>query len=666
MVPNVVTNLDNEQLVFALDIGTRTVIGIVGKYENEVFKILACEIEEHDKRNMYDGQIHDINGVVQIVKRVKERLEEKLNMELDKVAIAAAGRALRTERVRLDREIDSTREIDRKLVESLEMEAIQKAQQVLDESTNIESKYYCVGYTVVNYYLDNNFIENPEGHRGSKLGVDLLATFLPHIVVDSLYTVMSRVGLEVINMTLEPIAAINVAIKKNLRLLNLALIDIGAGTSDIAITKDGTIVAYAMASVAGDEITEAIAKTYLLDFDSAEKLKISLNKQQNHKFHDVVGIEHNLTTEEILNSIQENIKKLAKEISDSILKYNEKAPSAIFLIGGGGQIPRLSEYIAEYLELPKERVVVRSSDIIEKIDDIPEELNGPHAITPIGIGVTAVKDMYKDFLEVTVNGQKIKLFNSKDIKVSDALVLVGYNPRNLIPKRGEDFIYFVNEQKLRIRGEIGKPSEIYVNNQISNLEQKLKNGDIVQVKEATVGKKPNPRLFDCINMKEYITFNGEKVYLIKQVKVNGDVVSENIPIKEYDKIQVNKIKTVSEVFDALNINPDSYMIYKNEELIYKDEITAKEINDYKENTKSAENNSLTKTIRLNINGEDKVIEHNEDKFLFIKIFDYLDFDLSKPKGMLYLKVNGAKAEYTQVLKDGDKIEIYWKKDRKFS
>src|SRR5690606_8916426 len=142
---------------------------------------------------------------------------------------------------------------------------------IKDEKT----RYYCVGYTVVNYYLDGNFMENLEGHKGNKIGVDVLATFLPYTVVDSLYTVMNRVGLEVVNLTLEPIAAINVAVKKSLRLLNIALVDIGAGTSDIAISRDGTIVAYAMASVAGDEITENIAKTYLLDFDAAEKLKVN-------------------------------------------------------------------------------------------------------------------------------------------------------------------------------------------------------------------------------------------------------------------------------------------------------------------------------------------------------------------------------------------------------
>lgn len=89
-----------------------------------------------------------------------------------------------------------------------------------------------------------------------------------------LYKVMDNIGLDVGFMTLEPIAAIEAAVPNNIRLLNVALVDIGAGTSDIAITKDGTIAAYAMTSTAGDEITEMLAKTYLLDFDTAEAVKM--------------------------------------------------------------------------------------------------------------------------------------------------------------------------------------------------------------------------------------------------------------------------------------------------------------------------------------------------------------------------------------------------------
>ena len=89
-------NLMNDEYVFSLDIGTRTVIGVVGKYEDCVLKILGSEKFEHKKRAMYDGQIHDINSVAEVAGQVKKNLEEKTGIELKHVSIAAAGRSLKT------------------------------------------------------------------------------------------------------------------------------------------------------------------------------------------------------------------------------------------------------------------------------------------------------------------------------------------------------------------------------------------------------------------------------------------------------------------------------------------------------------------------------------------------------------------------------------------
>ena len=337
---------DPEEIIFALDIGTRSVVGIVGIQEKEDFKVICAEILEHKNRAMLDGQIHDINQVAEIAREVKEKLEIKLGLALKKVAIAAAGRVLKTCEVKVERDIDPGKEIDKEMVSSIEIEGIQMAQLKLDDELIKDEKtqFYCVGYSVINYYLNNYVISTLIGHKGKKIGADILATFLPHIVVDSLYTVMSKIGLEVVSLTLEPIAAINVTIPKDLRLLNLALVDIGAGTSDIAMTRDGSVVAYAMAPIAGDEITEKIAQHYLVNFNSSEKIKIALSaKKDIINFVDILGKKHAIHIEEILEVIKPSIELLAETISQKILEYNHKSPNAIFLIGGGSQIPGLQK-----------------------------------------------------------------------------------------------------------------------------------------------------------------------------------------------------------------------------------------------------------------------------------------------------------------------------------
>lgn len=103
--------------------------------------------------------------------------------------------------------------------------------------------------------------------------MDLIATFLPDDVVDGLYKAVELAGLHVANLTLEPIAAIQVAIPEKFRMLNMALVDVGAGTSDISITKEGTITAYGMIPVAGDSLTDILVQHCLVEFEVAEQIK---------------------------------------------------------------------------------------------------------------------------------------------------------------------------------------------------------------------------------------------------------------------------------------------------------------------------------------------------------------------------------------------------------
>jgi cell division ATPase FtsA len=203
---------DFDHYIYSLDIGTRNVVGMIGKMEDEQFIVIDYEIQSHPERAMFDGQIHDINRVAKVVKSVTSILEKRNEIELKEVAIAAAGRALKTKDVTVEREIDYGKTINQNLIDNIEMEGIQKAQDILDEESNIRTRYYCVGYTSKVYYLDGALIKSPLDHRGTELKVDIIATFLPHIVVDSLYMVIDKANLEVINLTLEPIAAINVAI----------------------------------------------------------------------------------------------------------------------------------------------------------------------------------------------------------------------------------------------------------------------------------------------------------------------------------------------------------------------------------------------------------------------------------------------------------------------
>ncbi|WP_051411178.1 cell division FtsA domain-containing protein [Acetivibrio clariflavus] len=710
--------INQEDIIFALDIGTRTVIGIVGVQEKDKFKVIASEIVEHKSRSMLDGQIHDIEGVALVVKEVRERLEKKLGMSLSKVAIAAAGRVLKTCQVHVERECDSTKEIDLELVSSLELEGIQRAQAVFDDEISKEerTRFYCVGYSVVNYYLDDYVISALAGHRGKKVGADILATFLPHAVIDSMYTVMNRVGLEVVSLTLEPIAAINVAIPKDLRLLNLALVDIGAGTSDMAITRDGSIVAYGMIPIAGDEITEKIAHHYLVDFNTAEKIKILLSEKKDKiAFTDVLGIKRTVETAEVMEVIKPAVELLAQTVAEKILEYNHKAPNAVFLVGGGSQIPCLTELIASKLGLTDDRVVVRRKEFFSKVKVSSKKLAGPDAITPIGIAVTSQMQRGHDFISVAINGQKVRLFNSKKLVVADALVLIGFNPRDLIGKNGKNIDFELNGVRKTVMGETGNSAQIFVNDKPANLETVLNNGDDIKILPAVDGadaKIKASELVKDISVRR-ICLNGAQITLEPKIFINGKSADINENIQNGDIVNIEEIITMGDLIKVCEIDPSEFDIkvngtevpqdyilkdsdeveyiskkFKKIDVDYNIDINNNDNNDdyyIEDEIETAENNEsdsnygnmdsyaeeakprdvLTGENCLNIivNGENMSIKNNNDsKFIFVDIFNYIDFDLSKPKGNIVLKLNGKNAAFTDIVNSGDVIDIYWDKN----
>ncbi len=281
------TNFPNP--IFALDIGTRTVVGILGEMRDEYFHIIDVEWQEHSGRAMLDGQIHDIEQVAKLIIEIKHKLEERNNIKFKEVAVAVAGRALKTALAKYEQSFLMGEEITVDDVLRLELNAIQEALLKIRHNENTRD-FHCVGYSVVNYYLDDSPIGNLIGQEATKIGIEVLATFLPRVVVDSMFSTLRRCDMIVSNLTLEPIAALEAIIPPTMRKLNLVLVDVGAGTSDIAITKNGTITAYGMVPLAGDEITEKLCDTYLLDFPIGERVKKELQTHSEVEMENVLGI----------------------------------------------------------------------------------------------------------------------------------------------------------------------------------------------------------------------------------------------------------------------------------------------------------------------------------------------------------------------------------------
>ncbi len=705
----------NKQLVFGLDIGTRNVVGTVGYKDGKEFYAVAQCVKEHETRAMMDGQIHDIGRVGATIAEVRRELESQLGEPLTEVCIAAAGRVLKTVTTTVEYEFPEETVVDLEALHTLDLLGVESAQEILREKNDTKYKFYCVGYSVVRYYLNDELFTSLEGHKANKIAEEIIVTFLPEDVVDGLYSAVGIAGLEVANLTLEPIAAINVAIPEAFRMLNIALVDVGAGTSDICITKDGSIIAYGMIPCAGDEMTELIVQQYLVDFNMAEHIKLSSGTGEEIEFQDIMGISHKIASEEIWDLTEESVKKITNDIAEKIKELNGgKSVSAAFIVGGGGKIHGFTENLADDLGIQRERVALRGEEVMQSVHFIQEEVRkDPLLVTPIGICLNYYEQK-NNFIMVHFNGERMKLYDNSHLTVVDAALQAGFPNEKLFPRRGKAVQFTINGKQRVVRGEAGESAIIKMNGNPVGINTPLEPNCDITIEPSTEGSEAE---FTIEQLDEYtsapITFfvNGKEINCEKFVEVNGKLEPGSYRIQENDMIETRNYYTLGQLAEVMDVEVDlekdilvnnrpadfQTLVYENFEVEWsvlgyasapvpkaqpEEERTdfggSEEIQTDVLNTKEADGTSEASVTVSEPDVEEKM-EHGsaivvivngrpvqldkKESYVFVDVFDYIDFDLSQSRGRgIVTKVNGVDAQFTQNLRDGDRIDIYWKEN----
>ena len=776
------------QLVFGLDIGTRSIVGTVGYRTGGKFHVVTQSIREHQTRAMLDGQIHDIYKVGGTIKEVKAELEERIGRTLKDVCIAAAGRVLQTVTLRVDQDLEGEREVSGEDIYALDSLGVERAYAEFLENNDMDMKFYCVGYSVVRYYMNGYTMGNLEGHKAKTIGEDLIATFLPEDVVDGLYKAVGVAGLEVVNLTLEPIAAIQVAIPEMYRMLNIALVDVGAGTSDISVTRDGSIIAYGMIPIAGDSLTEVVAKHCLVDFATAEQIKRETGVKDVIEYKDIMGLTQTITTEEVERVAADVIDNMTTQVADKIKELNgNKSVSAVFVVGGGGKLPGYTEALAKKLDIQSERVAVRGGEVMQDIAFLEEDARRDSLmVTPIGICLSYYEQS-NNFIFVYFNEQRVKIYDNSKAAVVDAAMQAEFASDGLFPKRGKELNFTVNGKPRIVRGEPGEAAQITVNGNEADIYTLIHPNDQIRVIESTAGDPAKLTLGQLpeFGTKMWVEVNDKKVDLPKFASVNGELQSEYYEIQENDEIEILGYYTVRQISEFMDVvidwNMNIYVnnkvadmetkVYENfsviwtlEELhlsdveMYEQEQPAQEkktveadrpagtagfsmlsaqkagndatpeksvseedgaaekaaseaaeqataesaaeqgqpeekkkgarivmgpgVRRAEEEAKAkakAKEDAATKakeeedkrraellskgvptSIIVTVNG-DQIKLSGKKNYVFVDVFEYIDFDLSKPQGSgIVTHLNGREAEYMESIRSGDMIEIYWK------
>lgn len=718
-------NAEDNKLVFGLDIGTRSIVGTVGyRVGTDRFVVVAQESIEHTTRAVIDGQIHDIPTVADTIYKVKERLEKRVREPLSDVSIAAAGRVLKTKRVKARYQFNSETKVTEDHIRSLDMMGVEQAyDEIRKEQTDSGKKFFCVGYSIVKYYLNGYPMEMIEMHMANYIEVELIATFLPEEVVDGLYSAVELAGLHVASLTLEPIAAINMAIPEKFRLLNIALVDVGAGTSDISIVKDGSIIAFGMIPLAGDEVTEAIAKKYLTDFETAEYIKRACERKKSVSFKDIFGSKIQVTKGDIAQISEDAVKNITKNIADRILELNGgQCVSAVFVVGGGGKHEGFTESLAHYLGLPNERVAIRGAEVLSQVQFEQEGIRKDSTlVTPLGICMTYYEQK-NNFIHVMVNEQRVKLYDNGKVSVLDACVSYGFSKDNLFPIRGDSIHYTVNGEAREKKGRVGEVAEIKKNGALVSLNDKVEENDTIQIRPSTkgsAGKLLIKEIPEC-NAEITVTLFGRKLLCPKLVEANGEVVSSFYEVKNGDKICTYDYYSVKGLLEFAGMDVDTLVLLNGREagssakIVDGDVITKRPVAKPEEPEKTKEETmqeqmdedpllaplkplpdwmsdvpfdtaklgsdgevipgakqlqqektistpveEVTGPVFVTINGDVVEMPHKKNP-IFVDVFDVYPFDMTKAGGTrLVTRINGEDKDFTEPVHDGDKIELFW-------
>lgn len=705
--------------IFALDIGTRSVTGMLLEKDETEYTIKKHYVLEHKERSMLDGQIHNVVQVANVIQQVKDALQSDEAVPLTDVYVAAAGRSLKTIRATAEAKIIESPFTTAEMVKHLELSAVHQAQVKLIEENPNETiqHYYCVGYSVMRYYLDGEPIGSLIDQQGEIASTEVIATFLPTIVVDSLHAALERAGLHMKALTLEPIAALQVLIPESMRRLNIALVDIGAGTSDIALTRDGTVTAYGMVPVAGDEITEALSDAYLLDYREAEQMKRAIHPETATTITDILGFETDVSYSEFTHVIDAAVSHLGETIAEEILTLNQQPPKAVMLIGGGSLTPYITDKIADQLKLPKNRVAIRDVEAIEHLNKTDRLPSGPDFVTPIGIAISAEEQPIHS-VTVRINNQPLRIFETKKMTVGDCCIEAGIDIRKLYGKPGLSKFITVNGEDMILPGTLGTPPEISLNNVLAHVDDIVSDGDAIEITKGTDGLSAHFQITDIVEMPQQsitVTCQNKAYTLAPQYMVNGVEVQANHVLEDKDYVVTKQIKTIDDFLSMMNEEQKTskaFTIYINglevtlpntgasilingrpseqKQLLHHDDVIEITYNDkptvadafftkyprYWDITnvffhdkpidiqqqkydiiRNDEILSLDSTLHMN--DELYIKERKRQSAIFQDIFRYIELDLTEANGRFTLLKNAEPTSFDSHITSGDILEIKW-------
>ena len=372
------------EIVVGLDIGTTKIVAIVGrKTEHEKLEILG--MGRSDSIGVSRGVVSNIDKTVQSIKAAVEDAESKSGVDIKVVNVGIAGQHIK----------------------SLQHRGIKVRHNVDDEISQndinalIDDMYKLVmlpGEEIIHVLPQEYIIDNEQGIKDpiGMAGVRLEANF--HIITGqiaaakNIYKCVHKAGLDVADLILEPLASSEAVLSSEEKEAGVALVDIGGGTTDIAIFQDGIIRHTAVIPFGGNSITEDIKEGCGIIKNQAEQLKVKFgsalaSESQENEIVSIPGLRGRSPKEISLKNLAHIIQARMEEIIEHIYYeiknsgYENKLICGIVVTGGGSQLKHIAQLL-EYVTGMDTRIGYPNEHLASGNAD---ELTSPMYATGVGL-----------------------------------------------------------------------------------------------------------------------------------------------------------------------------------------------------------------------------------------------------------------------------------------
>lgn len=383
-----------ENILLALDIGTEFVKAVIAeKTSDDNLNIIGVGKEHQSMGNMYAGAVADIQAVVSTCEKALSRAEEMAGVVSKTCVVGIAGELIKgnTRTVRYKRK-DSNKPITdnemQQIIQKVQDKAGEQAkQEIALETDNPEVEVRLINSAIVSLSIDGYKVSNPIGFKGSDLMIQFYTAFAPLVHISAIEKVCAELNLDLLAVAVEPFAVCRACLGNELDSNFSAIVmDIGGGTTDIAVVDDGGVEGTKMFGIGGRSFTHQIATKTGLDYDTAEEVKLQIGGVSldqltlMHRDETVAEAERRNEIQTIL-STPERARKINKAIADNIevwlggvtvaledFPLIEALPTKILLCGGGAGLSALQEELATsdwYTDLPFSR-----RPLVHLLDDV--------------------------------------------------------------------------------------------------------------------------------------------------------------------------------------------------------------------------------------------------------------------------------------------------------